>query len=191
MKDSSPDLHWASERRYMKNLTEEQAIRNLQRYLRQLSYEDPSIPSPPIDGILGEVTRASILAFQKNHALVQSGIADKETWDMLYAEYLASISALSAPYPLYLFPRVPEGYYLSAGDEYFLVSIIQLLLNELTIIYDSFIPLAVNGIYDNATEKNIRDFQSKNDIKVTGNTDKETWNKLVEAYRNYSFDYVR
>ncbi len=175
----------------MNHLTEEQSIRNIQRYLRQLSYEDPSIPSPPIDGILDSVTRDSILAFQKKHALAQNGIVDKETWDMLYAEYLASIAAFSPPFPLYLFPRVPDGYYVSKGDEYFLVSIIQLLLNELTIIYDSFIPLAVSGIYDDATENNIRDFQAKNDITATGNTDKATWNKLVEAYRNYAFDYVR
>ena len=175
----------------MEYFTEEQAIRNIQRYLRQLSYEDPSIPSPPIDGILDTVTHDSILAFQKKHALAQNGVVDKKTWDMLYAEYLTSIAALSPPSPLYLFPRVPEGYYISKGDEYFLVSIIQLLLNELSIIYDSLIPLAINGIYDDATEKNIRDFQSKNDIAITGNTNKETWNKLVEAYRNYAFDYVR
>ena len=175
----------------MEYFTEEQAIKNIQRYLRQLSYEDPSLPSPTIDGIFDTVTRDAILEFQKNHSLTQNGVVNKETWDILYSEYLASLATFSPPSPLYLFPRVPEGYYLSRGDEFFLVSVIQLLLNELSIIYDSLIPLVINGIYDDATENNIRDFQSKNALTVTGNTDKETWNKLVEAYRNYAFDYVR
>ena len=175
----------------MKYTTEEDAIRNIQRYLRQLSYTDISIPAVPIDGILSSATQEAIAAFQKKHSLTQSGIADKETWDKLYAEYITSLAANSPPYPLYLFPRVPDGYYISKGDEYFLVSIIQLLLNELSIVYDSFSTLAVSGIYDESTEKNIRDFQSKNNLVTSGNTDKMTWNKLVEAYQNYAFDYVR
>lgn len=175
----------------MKHITEEQAIKNLQRYLRQLSYDDPSIPPPPIDGIFDSSTRNSVLAFQKKHSLTPDGIVNKNTWDMLYTEYLASLAAYSAPLPIYLFPRVPDGYYVSRGDEYFLVNTIQFLLNELSIIYDSLVPLTVSGIYDEATENNVRDFQSKNNITVSGNTDKETWNKLVEAYRNYAFDYLR
>ena len=185
------DLRSVHERRAMTRFTEQEAIRNLQKYLRQLSYTDNSIPSPPIDGIFDDVTRESLTAFQKKHALVPSGIADRLTWQILYEEYLASLYLNSAPIPLSLFPRVPDGYYLSKGDEYFLVSIIQLLLNELTIIYDSFIPLTINGIYDDATEKNVKAFQSKNNLEVNGQINKETWNKLVEAYHNYASDYVR
>ena len=175
----------------MEYITERDAIRNLQRYLRQLYYADPSIPPVPIDGIYDTATRDALIKFQQEQGLYPSGVADKETWDRLYAEYLASIDFHSAPELLPLFPRVPNDYSLALGDEYFLVSIVQFLLNELRMIYDSFIPLVINGIYDEATEANIREFQKKNRLPQTGRTDKATWNKLVGAYRNYAADYIR
>lgn len=171
--------------------TEKDAVRNLQRYLRQLSYTDREITPPPVDGIFESVTRRSLSDFQRTRGMTQSGVADRATWDALYREYLASLERYSPPLPLYIFPRTPEGYGVSLGDEYFLVGIIQLLLNELRIIYDSLTPLVISGVYDAETEANVRDFQSKNRLDETGKVDKATWNKLTEAYRDYAADYVR
>jgi peptidoglycan hydrolase-like protein with peptidoglycan-binding domain len=89
-----------------------------------------------------------------------------------------------------IFPRVPDDYSVSLGDDFFLVSIIQFLLNELTIAYDSFIPLLISGVYDEATAKNIREFQQKNALEESGNVNKETWNRLVEAYSASASNYV-
>ncbi|MBQ7384524.1 MAG: peptidoglycan-binding protein [Clostridia bacterium] len=175
----------------MEHSTQRDAIRNIQRYLRQLSYTDSSIPSPPIDGIFDDVTRNSLTSFQRSASLPQSGVADRETFSRLYEAYLASLALYSPPLSLNLFPRTPDGYSVSAGDEFFLVGIIQLLLNELRIIYDSFIPLVISGIFDEATEANISDFQSKNGLAANGRVDKATWDSLVRAYNNYTADYVR
>ena len=90
-----------------------------------------------------------------------------------------------------LFPRVPDDYSLRRGDEYFLVNTVQFLLNELRIIYDSFIPLVISGIFDEATETNVMDFQKKNKLDATGRVDKETWNKIIEAYENYAGGYLK
>ena len=175
----------------MSNFTEKDAITNIQRYLRQLSYTQTDIPSPPVDGIFGDTTRASLEAFQRAHSLNPSGIADKSTFDKLYEEYLASLALYSAPLALGLFPRTPDGYYLSLGDEFFLVSVIQLLLNEIRIIYDSFIPLVISGVFDEATEANVSDFQAKSGLPKSGRVDKATWDALVRAYENYASDYLR
>ncbi len=175
----------------MSYATEKDAITNIQKYLRQLSYTEKEIPSPPVDGIFGDMTRASLGAFQRVYGLPQSGIADRETFGRLYEEYLASLALYNAPLALGLFPRTPDGYYVSLGDEFFLVSVIQLLLNELRIIYDSFIPLVVSGVFDEATESNISDFQKKNGLASDGRVNKATWDSLVRAYENYASDYVR
>ncbi len=175
----------------MPNNNERDAIRNLQTYLRQLSYTDSNIASPPIDGIFDTVTESSLRAFQRRSSLPESGVADRATWNRLYEEYLLSLGQNAVPAPLSLFPRVPDGYSLSRGDEYYLVSIIQLLLNELRIIYDTFIPLVVSGIFDEATEANIIDFQSKNQLPVTGRVDRATWDRIAESFGNYAYDYVR
>ena len=173
-----------------KNPTYQSAVYNLQRYLRQISYTDPRISAPPQDGIFDDKTRKSLTEFQRAHSLVPSGVADKETWDALYREYLLSTALYSPPRTLDVFPRVPDGYAVSLGDEFFLVSIIQFLLNELRIVYDSFIPLLISGVYDEATAENIRNFQRKNLIAESGRVDKETWDALARAYNEYAANYV-
>ena len=172
------------------NPTYSDAVLNLQRYLRALSYSDPRISSPPQDGVFGERTKKSLTEFQRAHSLLPNGIADKATWDALYAEYLLSEALYTPPRTLDVFPRVPDGYAVSLGDEFFLVSIIQFLLNELRIVYDTFIPLLINGVYDEATAENIRDFQRKNLIEDSGRVNKETWDRLVEAYEAHAANYV-
>ena len=166
------------------------AVSNLQRYLRQLSYTDSEISPPPIDGIFGEKTRKSLIEFQRFYSLPPTGVADRETWDKLYLEYLKSLANYSPPLSLDIFPRVPDGYAVSIGDEYFLVSVIQFLLGELRIIYDSFIPLLISGVYDDATAANIRIFQRKNKLSETGSVNKETWDALVEAWNKNAANYV-
>ena len=175
----------------MTNPNQSAATRNIQKYLRQLSYANSNISSPPIDGIFDSVTEASLKDFQRYYGLRESGIADRITWDLLYSEYLRSLTEYSPPQPLSIFPRTPTGYEVTKDDEFFLVSIIQLLLNELTIIYDSMPQLTVNGIYDDATISNVKMFQEKNRLFPTGKVDKATWDRLVSAYNNYASDYVR
>ncbi len=170
---------------------EREAVRNLQRYLKQLSYTEDTILSPPVDGIFDDSTANALIAFQRLHSLPENGVADKATWDKLYAEYLLSLERNTPPMRLDIFPRTPDDYFMSLGDEYFLVGIIQLLLNELTIIYDAFVPLVISGIFDEATEANIAEFQSKNLLEPTGRLDKKTWNRLIEAYDNYAKDYIK
>ena len=168
--------------------TEKDAIRNLQTYLRQLSYYDSDIKAPPIDGIYGSVTKEALKSFQRKYSLTESGLADKKTFDTLFDAYQSSLIATTPPFPLPVFPMVPNTYELSMGDKYFVVSILQLILNELRIVYDSFIPLTVNGLFDADTEANVLDFQLKNALPTTGRVDKNTWDRLVTAYTDNAYN---
>ena len=82
-------------RNLMREYTQTTAVRNLQKYLRQLSYTDFDIPPVPIDGIFGEATTASLKAFQKKNGLEDNGIADRESFDALYDSYLLSVKRFS------------------------------------------------------------------------------------------------
>ncbi len=168
-----------------------EATRNIQKYLRQLSYSNESISSPPIDGIFDAATENALREFQRYYGIRESGIADRITWNLLYSEYLKSLTEYSPPEALSVFPRTPVGYEVIKDDEFFLVSIIQFLLNEISIIYDSMPQLTVSGIYDDATANNVKIFQEKNRLFPSGNVDKATWDKLVAAYNNYASDYVK
>ena len=169
---------------------ETQAVYDLQRYLRQLSRFDPSIPSVEEDGIFGEETRSSLLAFQRKYGLPITGVADGETWARLFKEYLASVEARTRPRPIYLFPRFPADYSVGAGDESLLVGAIQYLLRELLTLYGKDTELLpLDGVFGELTERAVKDFQALHRLPPDGRVDRITWDRLARATEGGSNEY--
>lgn len=166
----------------MAKANEREAIRNLQRYLRQLSFVDEKIPTPPLDGIYGTRTREAVSAFQKSVGLPPTGEVDAVTWERLFAAYEASLVREGAPVPLAQFPRLSEGYALRQGDESFLVRLIQYALSELETIYPDLGAVRETGIYDDATAEGVRNFQRRVGLPQTGEVDRATWDALATVY---------
>lgn len=163
---------------------ETQAIYNLQRYLRQLSRFDPDIPTVDEDGIFGDTTRASLEVFQSKYGLPVTGVADAETWAMLFNEYLASVEAYTRPDPVYIFPRFPPDYSVGRGDENIYVAVIQLLLRDIITLYglDAEL-LPIDGVFGARTEEAVRDFQRIQQLPPDGRVDRITWNRLARAQK--------
>ena len=69
------------------NNFERDAITNIQRYLRQLSFHDDGIGDLPIDGIWDRATQDALIEFQKKMGLQPTGTVDRATWDILKADY--------------------------------------------------------------------------------------------------------
>lgn len=170
-------------------VNEADAIFNLQKYLRQLSYFDPDIPAVPVDGVFDSDTEKAIMSFQRKYGLSETGSADKATWDLIFLKYLESLDDNAVPSMIAPFPRIPNGYALTLGDRWFLVEILQYMLEELKSRYDGFEPISRTGIYDKPTESAIKDFQMRNSLPVTGNTDVLTWNSIANQYNFISRDY--
>ena len=168
---------------------EREAISNLQKYLRQLSYFDTDITSPPRDGILGSETERSIRDFQRKYGLTENGIADRETWNLIYKEYLRSISENSLPEQLSVFPVMPKDYELKANDSWFLVEILQYMLEELRYSYDDFENVKRSGVYDDETERAVKDFQRRNFLEETGRVNKSTWNAISTQFNNNGLNF--
>ena len=169
---------------------ETEAIRNLQRYLRQLSYVDKRIPAPPIDGIYESATREAVRAFQEIEGLPATGVVDKKTWDLLYKRYRESLVRESAPVPIAQFPRLSAGYALREGDENFLVRLIQYALGELELIYKGFDSVPQTGVYDAATMAAVKSFQKRQGLPETGEVDRETWDALANTYNREFGGYL-
>ena len=74
-----------------------EAVANLQRYLRQLSYWEKSIPQAPVDGVWDSQTEDALREYQRLRGLPVTGSADFETWERLYGDYRASLAAHSPP----------------------------------------------------------------------------------------------
>ena len=160
------------------NIFERDAIANLQRYLRQLSYHDEAINPVPIDGIWDDETERALVTFQKQNGLSPTGRVDRKTWELLKEKYDESIAQNSPPAKLDIFPRIPLDYALSDGDTGFLVNAVQYILGELEQLY-TFGEVPTSGIYDEPTAKLVTYFQQRNGIAPTGRVYRETWDALA------------
>ncbi|MBQ8345294.1 MAG: peptidoglycan-binding protein, partial [Clostridia bacterium] len=163
---------------------------NLQRYLRFLSRYDNRIPPIPIDGFFESRTEEALRAFQVGFGLPPTGIADQTTWDALYAEYLRLTEENDRTPRIHLFPKTPENYEAALGEESAFVAILQLLLNELRIIYDQIPSLSATGRFDETTQDAVKRFQEASHLPVTGRVDLRTWNRMLSDFDQYASDPV-
>ena len=173
-------------RKTVNSAAERQVIENLQKYLRRLSFEYADIIAPPVDGIFDTVTRQSLMDFQNKFGIPSTGIADKNTWNKLFDEYLKVTELEREKKTLDLFPSTPKDYAVSLGEAWLLVRVIQLLLMELSVAYDIFEDITESGVYDEETEKAIKRFQEINGLEPTGKVDAATWYRIVREYSNLS-----
>lgn len=167
-------------------ITERIARQNLQRYLRQLAYFEPELPLVPIDSVAGEVTSEAIREFQRLNGLEITGIADKETWDSIYGEYLLSLEKNLPPTPFSPFPLTPTDYAVEFGESGFLVDAIQHILAEISLIYAFFPEVEQSGVFDAPTENAVKVIQRGSSLDETGKVDRRTWNALVRNYERRS-----
>ena len=161
---------------------EREAIRNLQRYLRQLAYFDETLGEVPIDGIFETQTEAALREYQRLRGLPVTGRADRATWERLYADYRTSLSRNTPPRMIRVFPPDPPGYKLDTGSQGFAVNTVQYMLRELHHSHKELENVMMTGIYDKQTSDAVRVFQERNLLPVDGLVDLLTWNALSDAY---------
>ena len=150
---------------------------------------DDDMIKVPIDGIFETYTQNAVRQFQRNNDLPLTGVADRQTWDAVYQAYLKELERIALPDPIIPFPSFPVDYKIALGEESFLVSIVQHMLQELSTIYDTFDAVKINGKYDDTTKEAIKDFQERNGLMPTGEVDKATWNALSRIY-NLSLHHI-
>ncbi len=166
-------------------ITKPDAVRNLQRYLRRLSYENNDILPVPIDGIFGSRTQEALSAYQRSAALPVTGRADKETWDALFAEYSRLVREKDLRRSPDFFPPVPLDYETSLGERSAFITLLQWMLGELKVIYDTLPEPPLTGIYDDATAAAVLEFQRIHNLPKTGRVNRNVWNRMAEEYNQY------
>jgi len=158
------------------------AVLNLQRYLRRLSFGEPTIPDPPVDGIFDTRTEDALREFQRLRGFPITGRADSQTWERLYEDYRAALALGAPPQRVSLFPRNPNDHRFSEGDRGFAVTALQYMLRELHTDHVELTDLPITGIYDASTAEAVRIFQRKNGFPIDGEVGLLTWNALTDQY---------
>ena len=93
--------------------------------------------------------------------------------DDMYINEAEQISGIPSSWP---------GYDLSNGSTGDKVRMIQEQLNRIAKNYPSIPTIAVDGIYGNATQAAVRQFQSIFNLPATGIVDYPTWYKISQIY---------
>lgn len=164
------------------------AVRNLQRYLRRIYDADRSkiIFAVPIDGIYESATRDAVSEFQRIQGLPVTGIADRPTWELLFAEYtLLTEYNDKRIYPVF-FPSAPIDYETSFGEKSSFISVLQFVLDELRVSYGTLPSFEMNGTFDGDTSLAVKEFQRLHSLPVTGKVNRRTWNAMADAFNRYA-----
>ena len=166
-------------------ITQRDAVRNLQRYLRRISMEDNNIRPVPIDGIFASRTEEALEEFQRMSNLPVTGRADKITWDTLFREYERLVQTFDQRESPDLFPTVPYRYQTTAGEKSSFITFLQWILTELSVAYDTLSPPPISGIMDEATSRSVSEFQRIHGLTQSGQVDRNTWNRLSSEFNQY------
>ena len=166
-------------------LTQQDPIYEVQQYLRTLSQSGYQIPLIIPDGIYGTETGNAVRIFQSLVGLPVTGRVDYATWQALRAAYEQVINENARAFPIYPFDETLSDGKVILGNAMPLIYIIQIILKTIGVAYDNLENQEITGIYDQLTSDNVRDFQRINGLDVTGEVNKETWNRLAEAYNKY------
>lgn len=161
-----------------------------QYFLNVLSVYYDAIMAVDINGILDSQTQYSIQQFQKIMRLPVTGQLDEDTWNLMYSYILGILETLppsAIALPALLYPGEP----LKEGDDGPNVFIIQLFLSYISSIILRIPPVNTTGYFDEKMTVAIMEFQRLNNLSPTGIINEETWNTIVDVYRQLRFSSYR
>lgn len=157
----------------------------VQTALNRIAQNYPAIPKiAAVDGIFGRRTEASVRAFQNIFGLTADGIVGRETWYAIVRLYTAvtSLSELrSLGQQFYNINWSPPGS-LNVGDTGDKVRLLQYMLSILSAHISSIPPVAVDGIYGQATRAAVQAAQRRFGLPETGSVGPQTWDAIYNQY---------
>ena len=168
-------------------------VQLVQYYLNVLSSFYNTIPAVEVTGVLDSATSQSLIEFQKTMKLPVTGIIDDQTWFKINENLLEILVTL--PPDLLAFPRIGfPGIVYRRGSEGPGVVVIQEYLAYIsTVLPDiTYVPYElVDGVFGPITESAVITFQQQFGLEPNGVVDENTWNRMVDVYRNLKFGEER
>ena len=158
------------------------SVKELEEKLRRIAFVRPGYRLPVLtpDGIYGSETEKAVRIMQEAAGLPVTGKPDGDTVDLINREYESACLDSSAGKPIYPFPYA--RYRAKQGERSEFVSMLSGVMRSLAGRYESAADVAAGDIYDEALAAAVSDFQAKNLLPVTGETDKATWDRLADEY---------
>ncbi len=159
-------------------------VRTIQLQLNRIREDYPAIPEiSNANGVFGSDTDAAVRRFQSIFDLAVDGVVGKATWYRISYLYVAitKLAELGSEGTTQV-PQTPPDETLRLGDRGDNVSLLQYLLQYISIFYDLVEPVSIDGVFGQATENSVRSFQRAFAIPETGVVDEATWYTLSGVY---------
>lgn len=150
-----------------------EAVKEIQRALRELSGADEAIPPVVADGIYGNETKEGVRLFQKKYGLPETGETDFETWQLLTKKARYAEEERKREYAL----LPPEVFPMRLGDSGSHIRILQSALGEIT---DTEIP--IDGFFGGKTEETVRAVERRYGLSPTGTVCAGLWHRITGDY---------
>ncbi len=160
-------------------------VRTLQIRLNRISDNYPNIPKiPSINGIYGIETENAVRSFQETFGLTVDGVVGKATWYAVQRIYIAVKRLNSLNSEGLQFADVSQEYagVLRLGDANTGVSLLQYYINYLSAYYETIPPLAIDGVFGEATRNAVYAVQNTFGLPVDGVVGEQTWETITNAY---------
>ncbi|MGD9569072.1 MAG: peptidoglycan-binding protein [Sedimentibacter sp.] len=149
----------------------------------------PTIEQVPITGYFDESTREAVIEFQKTVGIEPTGVVDRETYEALGESMFSILDTLPAE-SVYLPTLRWPGEVYNVGDEAPSIYLLQEMLSYISLIIPIIPHIEPTGVYDEATQQAVREYQRLQGLEPTGITDEQTWNSIVEVYRQQRYGTV-
>ncbi|WMJ76706.1 MULTISPECIES: peptidoglycan-binding domain-containing protein [unclassified Sedimentibacter] len=160
----------------------------LQYFLNVLSSVYPAIPAVTIDSYYGPETTDAVKVFQEIMGLPPSGIVDLRTWAEIYKAVYAILTSVPVEdiyLPLINFMGME--YREGMNKIYPGILILDIMLNYLSTKIPEIPAVKIDGNFSEDKAASVRVFQELYGLEPTGVVDAQTWNMIMNIYRNFRY----
>lgn len=164
----------------MQNLGYNQPVRNLQQFLRTISFYNLNIPAVIPDGTFGPQTQNAVVAFQTEYQFPVTGEVDHDTWNAIVDVYNSILEMHGEPRDVRLFPFPLVE--INAYDQNEALFAIQGVLYALTRYFNNLGTLQITGVHDDQSVEVVKNIQEIVGFYPSGVLNKPTWNKIANIY---------
>lgn len=155
-------------------------IRNLQHFLRLISYYYNTVPAVIPDGIFSEQTREAVMGFQTTFNLEVTGTVNLETWNNIILVYNKLTELEEEPWTAHIFPN--KDFSINPNDNSIHLYTIQAMIHSISIKFKNVDSLDITGVHDDKSVNLVKNLQKLFDLEPDGIINKKTFNMISALY---------